>query len=271
MTDINREIEALDRLMEDALLNEKSESEELQNAIRNVFISDIDSLLALIAKYKNQQNELEQEKQQYVEAQNRLKEISQRNKLLKSKYSVLEKGLLECINQNNTSFIKGSESTLEIKSKVDYVIDEEYVERIKNILPPWIKVEFKLDKRALKGMESIPEGVKQIKAQSLDVLTNLSETENEILERFYRGESIYEISSSIQLKWYTTLRILNKALLLHDADIHDFITDEYLDRIWSYHQNNPDVTKIMDFVEAFGHEISPDIMGLALCYLKIIK
>lgn len=261
---------ALDQIISRAL-GDEGDNVEMQHAVFSQLASDPDSVVDLINSYKAEAKAIESEKDAYEDAKLALKEIQSRKKFVVSKRSALEQLVATYMKDHMLDKQRCRDYSMVLDTKRSYSLSEEFMSALIAgfNLPEWLSVEVKLNDDVLDAMERVPEGVDVVEERKFKLKKNLSETNRESLEMFNSGLSVREISERRNLSWIAVFSHLTSAMSKGELELEEYISDDMLDAIKAYHEDNPNAGTIQEYVNAFSGLVTYDIMALALKYLKI--
>lgn len=269
-TNVNVAHDDLDQLVAKSM-DDNGADAELKRAVFERMKSDPDSVIELINGYKDEAKAIESEKAAFENAKLALKEIQDRKKHVAGKESVLEQMVAIFMKDQMLDKHKCKDYSVVLTTDRAYSLSDEFLaELIASFnLPAWLNVDVKINKVVLDAMENVPEGVNVTETPKIKLQKNLNDSSLESLELFRKGRTIQEISEWRCLSWITVYSHLVSAMSKGELVLSDYITDDLLEAIKTYHRDNPNAGGLQDYVNAFGGMVKYDVMALALKYLKI--
>ena len=263
----------LDELIEEYLTSQRDNN---ANQLTDKLIQDaadrIDEYIAGIRKYKEDAKEaLEQKKSQEAIIKDAVANWAARKKMADDKRKFLEMIITEYCQNHNIDCISGQKYNASLKESYTYGISKELEEAIRQraSLPEWISLELKLDQKAIKQMDLIPEGIELISHYSVQTRSDDDNVPSyqESLNAFKQGKAIYQIAEERKLTWKTIYRHLKMAMKNGRLNIYDYISVEDMDKLRMAYSQNADLDA-QAYSISTGRKVSFDIVMLGKAVLQ---
>lgn len=269
--------ESLDVIIDRYLHSEdKNEQDRLIEGIIQDFTSRLDVYAQAIRHYKDEEQLLvSQKKAREASLKEELSDLVSRRKLIEERRKCIEVILTNYMLSTGETQVSGESYNVSFKESATFSLSPEKEDEIRRRadVPNWINLEIKINQKALKELDAVPDGILKTIAYKLVTWTNDEDNPSvpsyEIsLNAFREGLSIDEIRNRRGLAWSTIKGHLLKCIEEGLIDIHTYVPDRIMNELESLRGHAQD-WRVSDYLRAINYKLSYDWVSLALSYLKI--